>query len=119
MNPVSQSADRATEPINRPTSSRRRAFTLFLAAATLSLALVTATTGVSGAAGSVTNYSDPTISFGFGEFSGIASGPDGALWFTNLGNNSIGRITTAGAFTNLWVPKMPSKGLTLPVRIRG
>jgi streptogramin lyase len=25
---------------------------------------------------------------------GIAAGPDGALWFTNDGNNSIGRITT-------------------------
>ena len=25
---------------------------------------------------------------------GIAAGPDGALWFTNAGNNSIGRITT-------------------------
>src|SRR5260370_8797739 len=29
----------------------------------------------------------------------IAAGPDGALWFTNQGNNSIGRITTAGAVT--------------------
>jgi len=28
---------------------------------------------------------------------GIASGPDGALWFTEAGANSIGRITTAGA----------------------
>jgi virginiamycin B lyase len=26
-------------------------------------------------------------------------GPDGALWFTNYGNNSIGRITTAGVVT--------------------
>ena len=25
---------------------------------------------------------------------GITAGPDGALWFTNCGNNSIGRITT-------------------------
>ena len=31
---------------------------------------------------------------------GIAAGPDGALWFTNDGNDSIGRITTAGAVTN-------------------
>ena len=30
----------------------------------------------------------------------IAPGPDGALWFTNAGNNSIGRITTAGVGTN-------------------
>jgi hypothetical protein len=26
---------------------------------------------------------------------GITAGPDGALWFTSPGNNSIGRITTA------------------------
>ena len=31
---------------------------------------------------------------------GITSGPDGALWFTNSGNNSIGRITTGGTVTN-------------------
>ena len=31
---------------------------------------------------------------------GITAGPDGALWFTNYGNNSIGRITTAGTVTN-------------------
>ena len=31
---------------------------------------------------------------------GITTGPDGALWFTNEGNNSIGRITTAGVVTN-------------------
>jgi virginiamycin B lyase len=29
-----------------------------------------------------------------------AVGPDGALWFTNPGNNSIGRITTTGTVTN-------------------
>ena len=27
-------------------------------------------------------------------------GPDGALWFTNSGNDSIGRITTSGVVTN-------------------
>src|SRR5205807_1069707 len=31
---------------------------------------------------------------------GIAAGPDGALWFTNSRNSSIGRITTAGTVTN-------------------
>ena len=31
---------------------------------------------------------------------GIAAGPDGALWFTNQTNDSIGRITTTGAVTN-------------------
>ena len=30
---------------------------------------------------------------------GITAGPDGALWFTNDGNNSIGRITTSGKVT--------------------
>ena len=28
---------------------------------------------------------------------GIASGPDGALWFTEYEANKIGRITTGGA----------------------
>src|SRR6266851_4992907 len=28
---------------------------------------------------------------------GITAGPDGALWFTNQGTDSIGRISTAGA----------------------
>jgi hypothetical protein len=34
----------------------------------------------------------------------IAAGPDGALWFTNSGNNSIGRITTAEVVTNYTDP---------------
>src|SRR5687768_1470155 len=40
----------------------------------------------------------------------ITAGPDGALWFTELGNGlgagnaRIGRITTAGAITELPVP---------------
>jgi len=29
----------------------------------------------------------------------ITTGPDGALWFTEGGANKLGRITTAGAFT--------------------
>jgi sugar lactone lactonase YvrE len=31
---------------------------------------------------------------------GITSGPDGALWFTNVNNNSIGRITTSGVVSD-------------------
>jgi len=31
---------------------------------------------------------------------GITAGSDGALWFTNYDNSSIGRITTAGVVTN-------------------
>ncbi len=34
---------------------------------------------------------------------GITSGPDGALWFTDAGNDVIGRITTKGEYT-LQVP---------------
>ena len=34
----------------------------------------------------------------------ITAGPDGALWFTNVANNSIGRITTAGVVTNYTGP---------------
>ena len=30
----------------------------------------------------------------------MVAGPDGAMWFTNLSGNSIGRITTAGMVTN-------------------
>ena len=34
----------------------------------------------------------------------ITAGPDGALWFTNFGSNSIGRITTGLAVTTSWLP---------------
>ena len=34
----------------------------------------------------------------------IAVGPDGALWFTNFANDSIGRITTTGTVTNYTGP---------------
>jgi virginiamycin B lyase len=34
----------------------------------------------------------------------IMVGPDGALWFTDTGTNSIGRITTAGAIVEYPVP---------------
>jgi streptogramin lyase len=36
---------------------------------------------------------------GIDEPKGITAGPDGNLWFTNFGNNSIGRITPSGAVT--------------------
>jgi streptogramin lyase len=44
----------------------------------------------------VTNYTGTGLS----NPSGITAGPDGASWFTNSGNNSIGRITTGGVVTN-------------------
>lgn len=36
----------------------------------------------------------------------ITTGSDGALWFTNHGNSSIGRITTAGVVTNYTDPSI-------------
>ena len=38
---------------------------------------------------------------GIADPNGIAVGPDGDLWFTNLRNNSIGRITTCGVNNEL------------------
>ncbi len=38
----------------------------------------------------------------------IAAGPDGALWFTDLGGNKIGRITTAGKITEFAIPTVGS-----------
>lgn len=43
-----------------------------------------------------TSFTDLSIS----QPDGITSGPDGALWFTNYGNNTIGRITTTGMVSN-------------------
>src|SRR5258706_2316371 len=36
--------------------------------------------------------------------SGITTGPDGALWFTEYGTGQIGRITTAGMITEFPIP---------------
>lgn len=45
--------------------------------------------------GNSTMFPIPTA----GSFSyGIAPGPDGNIWYANYGNNSVGRITTAGVF---------------------
>src|SRR5262249_14061994 len=35
---------------------------------------------------------------------GITAGPDGNLWFTELGTNQIGRITPAGVVTEFRIP---------------
>ena len=46
--------------------------------------------------GKITLYDDL---FGDPVPDGITAGPDGALWFTDPGNDTIGRITTAGVYT--------------------
>jgi virginiamycin B lyase len=45
----------------------------------------------------VTKYAAPFVAL-----SGIAAGPDGAMWFSGRGN--IGRITTAGVVTSYQLP---------------
>jgi virginiamycin B lyase len=40
---------------------------------------------------------------------GIANGRDGALWFTEWGGNKIGRVTTAGVFTEYALPTPGAK----------
>jgi streptogramin lyase len=51
--------------------------------------------------GSFTEYALSTVGAGPGS---ITSGPDGNLWFTEAGANSIGRINTAGQKTDFVVP---------------
>ncbi len=46
--------------------------------------------------GTITVYDD---AFGDATPAGIVAGPDGALWFTDPGNDVIGRITTGGTYT--------------------
>jgi virginiamycin B lyase len=49
-------------------------------------------------AGSITEYTLPTIQSGpFGITTAV--GADGYLWFTETGNNKIGKIPTAGRVT--------------------
>jgi virginiamycin B lyase len=62
---------------------------------------------------SITEYPVPTTNVFIqanGNPYGITAGPDGALWFTEGMANKIGRITTAGAFTEYPVPT-PNSGL--------
>jgi virginiamycin B lyase len=39
----------------------------------------------------------------------IVAGPDGALWFTEYGAGKIGRVTTAGGFTEYSIPTRNAK----------
>jgi virginiamycin B lyase len=58
--------------------------------------------------GVITEY---TVTSQYSSPSGIAAGPDGALWFTD-GNGNVGRITTAGSITEYTIPT--SSGLEDP-----
>ncbi len=59
----------------------------------------------------ITEYPVPTTSAGP---LGIASGPDGNLWFTEYNAGKIGKITTAGAITEFPIPTSPAnpEGIT-------
>jgi virginiamycin B lyase len=60
--------------------------------------------------GALTEFSIPTK----GSFpSGIASGPDDALWFTECNGNNIGRITTSGTFSEFPIPTAASQPLDI------
>jgi streptogramin lyase len=39
---------------------------------------------------------------------GITAGPDGNIWFTEYGNNTLGRITPTGVLTEFPIPKAGS-----------
>src|SRR2546425_9241603 len=59
----------------------------------------------------VTEFTPPT---GGSSPQEITVGPDGALWFTQLGSNQIGRITTGGVITEFAIPSANSgpRGIT-------
>ena len=60
-------------------------------------------------AGMVNNYTSP----GIASPRGITAGPDGAMWFTNEGNNTIGRITPPPSVRVLPKPGKPKTGVSL------
>ncbi len=60
------------------------------------LLLAAALPGAPAAAISITEFAVNSTA----EPGGITSGPGGALWFTELSGNKVGRITTAGVVTN-------------------
>ena len=76
-------------------------------AATVGLAVLAAVAGaalVPVASSATANAAAPVVTLyprtGIDQPASITTGPDGALWFTNPGNESIGRITTAGVISN-------------------
>jgi streptogramin lyase len=66
--------------------------------------------------GEITEFPLPTPSSGP---AGIATGPDGALWFTEQAANKIGRITTWGEIIEFSIPTPGSKPLSIVAGIDG
>src|ERR1700691_2480151 len=95
----------AGEEADQAGSSRRLAILVGLLLAATGLATAQARPAAAApatGAGIVTIYSSPNIhlSTSGDSYNGMTSGPDGALWFTNPGNNTIGRISTLGTVTD-------------------
>jgi virginiamycin B lyase len=57
------------------------------------------------AVGDITEYPIPTT---LSIPEGITAGPDGNLWFTELGANQVAKVTTAGAITEYPIPTASS-----------
>jgi virginiamycin B lyase len=76
-----------------PRSTIRGAGRVVVLLSTLALVNTTTTAFASTRSGAVTVISGISAPFG------IAAGPDGARWFTDDGNNTIGRVTSAGVVT--------------------
>ncbi len=91
-----------TQPASDPPRARRLLGPLRLACGVLMAGLVLTGAGqVSVAeAATITEFAITASSAA----TGITAGPDGALWFTEVGGNKIGRITTAGSVTEFAVP---------------
>ncbi len=88
------------QPINLPTYDQLR---LILPAC---LIAASSALSVNGIAQVITEYTVPTnssLSFA------VTPGSDGALWFTEVHGNKIGRITTAGVITEYRIPTSDSK----------
>lgn len=61
-------------------------------------------------AGTISNFTDPAITFP----ANIIAGPDGALWFTDLLTNSVDRLTTSGSLTTYTDPSISfPEGITV------
>ncbi len=87
-------------------SPRLAAVVLVASASAFTMSLRPQAAGAAGTAGATTGAIPEqtaehlTTYPGISSPLGIAVGPDGALWFTNTDDNSIGRITTGGINTN-------------------
>ncbi|HEX4189037.1 MAG TPA: hypothetical protein VHY83_14175 [Solirubrobacteraceae bacterium] len=62
--------------------------------------------GASASPRSIEEFSIPTAA---SQPTGIAAGPDGAVWFTEKAANKVGRITVAGAVTEFTIPTAGSE----------